>query len=171
MKLFKLNLIALVAMLSQIPAFSQDKPLSPEETVSGDIGGVKTEIVYCRPSARGRKMIGGKDPYGKVWRTGANQATTIEFSKDVLIEGKPLAEGKYALFTIPGENEWTIIFNTGYKNAMGAYNYKEGEDVLRVNVKSQKAPKFVETFTIAPEKDKVSLTWENFYVAFKVKSK
>jgi hypothetical protein len=75
------------------------------------------------------------------------------------------------LFTIPGENEWTIIFNTGYKNAMGAYNYKESEDVLRVNVKSQKAAKFVETFTITPEKDKVSLTWENFYVAFKVKSK
>jgi hypothetical protein len=151
-------------------SFSQgEKPLSPEATAEGTVGGVKTKIVYCRPSARGRKMVGVKDPYGKVWRTGANATTTIEFDDDVLIEGKPLKEGKYALFTIPGETDWIIVFNSGYENAWGAYDYKESEDVLRVTVKATKAKNYVETFTITPEKDKVSLTWENFYVAFKVK--
>lgn len=153
-----------------LPVFAQEKPLSPKETVKGVIGGVATEVVYCRPSARGRKMVGGKDPYGQVWRTGANEATTIEFDKDVLIEGKRLEEGKYALFTIPGETSWTIIFNKGWKDAWGAYDYKKSEDVLRVTVKAQKPKQFVETFTITPETDRVSLTWENFYVAFRVKA-
>lgn len=146
-----------------------EKPLSPKETVSGKVAGVDTEIVYCRPSARNRKMLGGNEPYGKVWRTGANAATTIEFDKPVKIEGKRLAAGKYALFTIPGEKEWTIIFNEDY-NQQGAYNYDEKKDVLRVNVKAGKTDKFVETFTISPEKDRVTLTWENTKVSFKVQS-
>lgn len=163
------SLVAFTLFLSMANAFAQEKPLSPQAVVKGTVGGVKTEIVYCRPSARGRKMVGGKDPYGQVWRTGANAATTIEFNDDVLIEGKPLKEGKYALFTIPGETDWVIIFNTGYEDAWGAYDYKQSEDVLRVSVKAGKAKSYVETFTIAAEKNKVSLSWENFYVAFSVK--
>lgn len=168
MKILPLAFIStLVALITA--SFAQEKPMSPKDTVENTINGVKTEIVYCRPSARGRKMVGGKDPYGQVWRTGANEATTISFSKDVLIEGKPLSSGKYALFTIPNENEWVIIFNKVH-NQWGAYNYNQSEDALRVTVKPKKAAKFVETFTITPEKDQVSLTWENFYVAFKVKA-
>lgn len=148
---------------------AQDKPLSPKETVKAELDGVDTEIVYCRPSARGRKMIGGKEPYGSVWRTGANAATTIEFDKPVKIEGKNLPAGKYALFTIPNEDEWTIIINKDYKQ-QGAYNYDEKKDVLRVSVKPKKTDKFVETFTITPEKDRISMKWENTEVAFKVKS-
>jgi hypothetical protein len=170
MKPFKIFSLTVMATLFAICSFSQEKPLSPEATVEGTVGGVKTKIVYCRPSARGRKMVGGKDPYGQVWRTGANAATTIEFNDDVLIEGKPLKKGKYALFTIPGETDWVIIFNSAWDNVWGHYSYKESEDILRVNVKASKAKSFVETFTITPEKDKVSLTWENFYVAFKVKA-
>ena len=79
-------------------AIAQKKPLSPKETVEAKVAGVDTEIVYCRPSARGRKMIGEKEPYGTVWRTGANAATTIEFDKPVKIEGKNLPAGKYACF-------------------------------------------------------------------------
>jgi len=167
----KLNLLLIIAgtCLLAVQTYAQEKPLSPKETVEGKIDGVDTEIVYCRPSARGRKMIGGKDPYGKVWRTGANAATTIEFDKPVKIEGKTLAAGKYALFTIPNENEWTIIFNEDF-NQQGAYNYDEKKDVLRIVVKPKKTPQFVETFTITPEKDRVSLKWENVEVAFKVKS-
>jgi hypothetical protein len=164
-----LSILAASAMFIT-SAYAQEKALSPEATAAGTVGGVKTNIQYCRPSARGRKMVGGKDPYGQVWRTGANAATTIEFDDDVFIEGKPLKEGKYALFTIPNENEWVIIFNSGYENAWGAYEYKESEDVLRVTVKAEKARKFLETFTITPEKDRISLAWENFYVAFKVKA-
>lgn len=169
MRKFSLLLFVLGTCFATVQVQAQDKPLSPKETVEGKIDGVETEIVYCRPSARGRKMIGGKEPYGKVWRTGANAATTIEFDKAVKVEGKALPAGKYALFTIPNENEWTIIFNKDY-NQQGAYNYDQKKDVLRVNVKPKKTAEFVETFTITPEKDKVSLKWENTEVAFKVKS-
>jgi hypothetical protein len=170
MKIFRLFfMLILAAAVSSTTSLAQNKPTSPKDTVQNVINGVKTEIVYCRPSARGRKMVGGKDPFGQVWRTGANEATTISFSKNVLIEGKALPAGKYALFTIPNENEWVIIFNKVY-DQWGAYDYKQSEDALRVTVKPQKAEQFVETFTITPEKDKVSLAWENFNVAFRVKA-
>jgi hypothetical protein len=169
MRKFSLLFILLGTFLFIPETDAQDPPLSPKETVEGKIDGVDTEIVYCRPSARGRKMIGGKEPYGKVWRTGANAATTIEFDKPVKIEGKSLPAGKYALFTIPNENEWTIIFNKDF-NQQGAYNYDEKKDVLRVNVKPKKTEQFVETFTITTEKDKVNMKWENTEVGFKVKS-
>ena len=87
----------------------------PQATVEGKIGAATVKIVYCQPSARGRKIMGGLVPYGEVWRTGANDATTIEFDKPVKIEGKDLAAGKYSLFSIPGENEWTIIINKDAK--------------------------------------------------------
>jgi hypothetical protein len=170
MRKLNLLLILLAVCFLMVEAQAQDKkPLSPKETVKGNVGGVETEIVYCRPSARNRKMIGGKEPYGSVWRTGANAATTIEFNKAVKIEGKSLPAGKYALFTIPNENEWTIIINKDY-NQQGAYNYDQKKDVLRVNVKPKKTDRFIETFTISPEKDRVSLKWENTEVGFKVKS-
>jgi hypothetical protein len=169
MRKMKMLLLFAAACIIMVQADAQEKPLSPKETVQGNIGGVKTEIVYCRPSARGRKMIGGKEPFGQVWRTGANAATTIEFDKPVKIEGKSLPAGKYALFTIPNENEWTIIINKDF-NQQGAYNYDEKKDVLRVNVKPKKTAEFVETFTITTEKDKVNMKWENTEVAFKVKA-
>lgn len=159
--------LAAVVMLSEV-VLAQEKPLSPKETVDAKLGSAKTTIVYCRPSARGRKMLGGKEPFGQVWRTGANEATTIEFDKPVKIEGKDLPAGKYALFTIPGENEWTIIFNKT-ANQWGAYDYKQTDDALRVTVKPSKTDTFVETFTITPKKDQIDLDWENTHVAFKVK--
>jgi hypothetical protein len=122
MKRFTFLMLAISAVLSS--AFAQDKPASPQATVEGKIGASKVKIVYCQPSARGRKIMGGLVPYGEVWRTGANDATTIEFDKPVKIEGKDLAAGKYALFTIPGENEWTIIINKDAKQ-WGAYSYKK----------------------------------------------
>jgi len=113
-------------------------------------------------------MLGGVEPFGKVWRTGANEATTFEVDKNVKIEGKELAKGKYALFTIPGETEWTIIFNKT-ANQWGAYEYKEAEDALRVTVKPGKTDKFVETLNIAVEGNKIVIRWENTQVAFAVK--
>jgi hypothetical protein len=159
--------VACATLTTELQA--QNKPLSPKETVTATVGGAKATIVYCRPSARGRKMIGGNEPFGTVWRTGANEATTIEFDKPVKIEGKELPAGKYALFTIPNENEWTIIFNKEH-NQWGAYNYRQSEDALRVSVKAGKPSEFVETFTISPENDKIVLKWENSQVEFKVKS-
>jgi hypothetical protein len=163
------SLLTVLAVIVSVSTFAQEnKPASPKAEVNGTIGSTKVNLVYCQPSARGRKVMGELVPFGQVWRTGANECTTIEFDKPVKIEGKDLAAGKYALFTIPNENEWTIIFNKDTKQ-WGAYNYKESDDVLRVTVKPSKTDQFVETFVISTEKDKVSLKWENTAVAFKVK--
>ena len=163
------SVLLILSVFTFSSSFAQDKkPLSPKETVKGKIGDTNIEIVYSRPSSRGRTMIGGNEKYGSVWRTGANEATTIEFDKAVKIEGKDLAAGKYALFTIPNEGQWTIIFNKDNKQ-WGAYNYKQSDDVLRVDVKAGKPKSFVETFTIAIEKDEVVLEWENSHTSFKVK--
>ena len=114
---------------------------SPTQTLIQDFGLGKIEIVYSRPSLKGRPVFGKGTllaPYGQVWRTGANGATKVTFSDAVTIGGKVLPAGPYGLFTIPGENEWTIIFNTNSKG-WGSFDYKEAEDVVRltVNLKSQ----------------------------------
>ncbi len=165
-KTFFALLTLMIAMVLNVSA--QEKPSSPKETVKGSIDGSNVEIVYCKPSARGRKMLGEKEPYGQVWRTGANDATTIEFDKNVKIEGKDLPKGKYELFTIPGETEWVIIIQK-FGKQWGAYSYKDSNDVLRVTVKAGKTPAFVETFSITVDKGAVNLTWENTAVSFKVK--
>jgi hypothetical protein len=148
-------------------SFGQDKkPASPPAKAEGTIDGVKVTINYHQPSAKGRKIMGGLVPYGEVWRTGANNTTSIEFSENVKIEGKALPKGKYGLYTVPGENEWVIIINKTID--WGAYKYKQEDDVLRVTVKPGKTESFVETFNIAVEKDKVVLKWENTQAAFKI---
>lgn len=162
-------ILSVFALFFFTASFGQEnKPLSPKETVKAKVGGANVEIVYSRPSSRGRTMLGGNEPFGEVWRTGANEATTIEFDKAVKIEGKELPAGKYALFTIPGEKEWTIIFNKEHKQ-WGAYNYRTEEDALRVTVPASKPKSFVETFTITAENNKVNLAWENSQVSFAVK--
>lgn len=166
----RIVLFLLFASCLAVEGFGQDqnkKPLSPEETVKGTIGDASIEIVYCRPSARGRKMLGGNEAYGEVWRTGANAATTFTVDKDIIVEGKRLPAGRYELFTIPREKEWTIIFQK-FSRQWGAFSYKKENDALRVNVRASKTDSFVETFTINVEEDRVSLKWENTYVAFKV---
>lgn len=168
MRKFTNYFTAVVLMALVLPLQGQDKPASPKAEVAATLGKANSTIVYCQPSARGRKIMGGLVPFGEVWRTGANAATTIEFDKPVTVEGKELAAGKYALFTIPNENEWVIIFNKNHKQ-WGAYDYKDRDDVLRVNVKPAKTKDFVETFTISAEKDKVLMQWENTAVAFNVK--
>lgn len=168
MRQITIYLVAVAMMALVIDVGAQDKPASPKAEVNATLGNATTKIVYCQPSARGRKIMGGLVPYGQVWRTGANAPTTIEFDKAVKVEGKELAAGKYALFTIPNENEWVIIFNKNYKQ-WGAFDYKESEDVLRVTAKPTKTKDFVETFTISTEKEKVLMQWENTAVAFSVK--
>ncbi len=162
----KLASLFLLVFAAAFTTLAQEKPSSPPAKAEGTIDGVKVTIDYHQPSARGRKIMGGLVPYGEVWRTGANATTSIEFSAPVKIEGKELAAGKYGLYTIPGENEWIIIFNKTIK--WGAYTYKQDEDVLRVSVKPGKTSSFVETFNIAVEKNNVVLKWENTQASFKV---
>ncbi len=167
MKRISILLLAFVAIISGVSA--QEKSSSPEATVTGKIGATNIEVVYCQPSARGRKIMGELVPYNnEVWRTGANAATTIKFDKAVKLEGKDVPAGKYALFTIPGETEWTIILSKNSRQ-MGAFGYTDNEDLLRVKVKPSKISEMVEMFNISIGKDEILLKWENTAVAFKVK--
>lgn len=107
------------------------------------------KVVYSRPQLKGRK-VAKLAANGKVWRTGANEAVEIIFYKDVTFGDKPVKAGTYSLFTIPGENEWTVILNSA-KNVWGAYSYKENEDVVRVSAKVSQAKKSIEAFSIVFE--------------------
>lgn len=144
-------------------------PLSPTSTVKQKVGFTEIEIVYSRPSLRGRKIFGAWEPYGEVWRTGANSATKITFSTAVKFGGKELPAGTYALQTIPGPKEWTIIFNKAAGD-WGAYSYKQENDVLRVPAKVITLSRPVETFTIdindlRTESATLNLMWETTHVA------
>jgi hypothetical protein len=146
---------------------AQKSQPSPPASAKGTIGDVNVEVSYFAPSARGRTVMGELVPFNEVWRTGANNATIIMFDKDVQVEGQGLPAGKYALFTIPGEDEWTIIFNK-VTEQWGAFNYDEAEDALRVTVKPQDMDDFTETFNIGVVEDGIALTWENTMVKFTV---
>lgn len=149
---------------------------SPEASVSQKIGLSKVTVNYSRTSLRGRKMIGGKQiPYGKVWRTGANKVTSIEFSEDVVIDKKDIAKGKYALVTIPDAKEWTVILNKKSEE-WGTYNYKESEDVLRFKVKAVTLKQPVETLTFSfgntqSSQANLQMAWENTQIAFLIQNK
>lgn len=143
----------------------QSPPAIAKETLSS---GTTVSIDYSQPSVKGRKIGEEIAPFGKVWRTGANEATAFEVSKAVKVEGKALAAGKYGLYSIPGEKEWTIIFNKKWEQS--GTQYSEAEDALRVTVKPGKSPNFVEKFTITISKaGKVTLLWGDHAVAFNVK--
>jgi hypothetical protein len=132
-------------------------------------------INYHRPLVNGRKIWGGLVPYGKVWRAGANENTTIEFSDPVSIEGQPLAKGTYGLHMIPNPDSWTVIFsktNTGW----GSYSYKQDEDALRVNVKPKPLAESKEALEfdfedLKPDSTAVTLKWEKLGAPFTVSIK
>ena len=146
----------------------KDGIASPKKEMKGMVGDKKINIIYGSPSVKGRDVWGGLVPYGKVWRTGANEATTIEFSKDVQVEGKSLAAGKYGLFTIANADQWTIIFNKTF-DQWGAYKYDSSEDALRVNVTPKNGMADSETMEFALDGSDVVLKWEKLAVAFEVK--
>jgi hypothetical protein len=145
----------------------KSKRASPPAIVSQTLGsGAEISIDYSRPSIKGRSMD-VLTPAGKVWRTGANEATVFETSKDVSIEGQKLPAGKYSIYSIPGEKEWTLIFNKTWKQ-WGTV-YKESEDALRINVKPGKSKQFAEMMTFEIAKNgKVSLMWADTQIDFKV---
>lgn len=119
---------------------------SPTQTIKQDFGISSIELVYSRPGMKGRKIFGDLVPWNKVWRTGANSATRIKFGDDVNFGGQPLKAGEYALYTIPGENEWEIIINKGSAN--WGTDYKQEDDLLRVKVKPVKLEQPIETFSM-----------------------
>jgi hypothetical protein len=162
-------LVALAAVTVSVTAQrgdDADRPSKNGET-EGAIDGVQVTLEYGRPNVKGRTIWGELVPHGKVWRTGANEATTITFGGDVLVEGKPLAAGTYGLFTVPGESQWTFIFNK-VPNQWGAFNYDSAEDALRVEVEPS-AGEHVESMDFVIDGDHVTLRWEKLSVGFAVK--
>lgn len=165
--LFALILLAVTAFGQQDKSQRPSPPALAKETLKS---GTTVSIDYSQPGIKGRTIGKDLEPMdGKVWRAGANEATVFEVDKPVKIEGKDLPAGKYGFFAIMNGDEWTLIFNKTW-NQWGAFNYKEGDDALRVKVKSSKAPKFAERLTYTIDKDgKVSLLWGDKQVDFKVK--
>lgn len=144
-----------------------DQLASPRKEMTGDVRGIQVVINYGSPSVKGREIWGGLEPYDKVWRTGANEATSFTIEEDVLIEGEPLAAGSYGLFTIPGKESWTVIFNTVY-DQWGDYEYDESKDVLRVTVSPNKLATLAETLEFKVQDDQVMMEWEFLQLPFTV---
>ena len=164
------------ALLASIASAQQPMRLpqaSPGAVVKQTIGLNDVTITYSRPGVKGRKIWGGLVPYGTVWRTGANSATTIQFTEDVLVEGQPVPAGTYSLHTIPGEKEWTLILNKE-ANQWGSYSYDAAKDALRVKVtpvagSPQEWMQFrFEDPTI--NSARAVLVWENLQVPFTIKN-
>jgi hypothetical protein len=141
---------------------------SPEKTTEGTIGDTKITINYHAPSVRGRVVFGELEKFGKVWRAGANDATTIEFSTDVKINGKDLKAGKYAFFTTPMENgSWPIIFNSEHKQ-WGAYKLNPELNVLESEAKVSKIDP-VEVLKYSISEGMIHLEWSTTKISFEVK--
>lgn len=167
-KLFALTLIVgLVGSLSATAQQDKSKRPSPPAKVEQTLAsGAVISIDYSKPALKGRPLA-TLAPAGKVWRTGANEATIFETSKDVKIEGQTLPAGKYSLFSIPGDIEWVIIFDKKWQQWGVPYN--QPDEALRVKVKPGKAPGTVEVMNFDIDKSgKVSLTWADTQVDFKV---
>ncbi len=145
---------------------------SPKAVVKQVVGLTEVEIVYSRPSARGRAVYGNLVPFGLLWRTGANDNSTISFSDDVVINGKTLKKGKYALYSIPNIQSWEIVFYTATDNWGTPKEFDEAKVALKVSVNEEALTKPVETFTIAVNNLETSsatldISWENSYVSLK----
>jgi hypothetical protein len=165
-------LMAAMSGVSPAQSFVLDLPRQSQRAqVSQRIGITDITISYHRPLVNDRKVWDGLVPYGKVWRAGANENTTIAFSDPVLIEGKPLDKGTYGLHMIPNADEWTIIFSKN-STSWGVFTYNEAEDALRVTVKPKAADVHnALTFDfdqLQPDSAVVELEWEKIAVPFKV---
>ena len=154
-------------LVAQTPAINLPAA-SPACTLKQRVGLTDIEIAYSRPGVKNRTIFGGIVPYGQVWRTGANQATKITFSTPVKLEDTDIPAGSYALFTIPGTNEWTIIINKD-ASQWGAFRYNEKDDIARFKVTALTLAETIETFTIEfnrvrDESAVLNLIWENTVV-------
>lgn len=142
---------------------------SPPQTIKQDFGLASIELSYSRPGVKGRKIFGDLVPYGQVWRTGANNATTLTFGDDVTINGTKIPAGKYGLLTIPGKRSWTIII-TKQTDVTNPSAYKKESDVVRMDVEVMTVKKSLETFTmqfanVKPTSCELELMWDKSSVS------
>src|SRR5215212_7186369 len=165
-----LMLLAATTALAQV----RTPRSSPKSSLMQTVGLTDITITYSRPGVKGRPIWGALVPYDKVWRTGANEATTIAFSDDVWIDGNKLPKGTYSLHTIPTPTEWTLIFNS-VADQWGSYSYDAAKDVLRVKVAPQPAEHrewlTFEIPEVTTDTAKIALRWEKIVVPFTVDTK
>lgn len=172
-KLFQLKALTffICACLVSSSAMSQNaaKPIpSPRDSVSGTVGGAHIKIWYGSPSVKGRNVYGGLEPYGKVYRAGANEATTFTTDKNIMVEGKALPAGTYSFFVIPMEKgQWTVIFNKTAKQ-LGAFNYDQSKDQLRVMVTTKEIP-LQERLVYVITKSGFSMNWDKTSIPVSIK--
>jgi hypothetical protein len=152
-----------IALLVQ----AQDEKPSPARTAEGEVNGAKITINYSSPAVKGRTVWGDLVPLGQVWRAGANDATTIEFSKDVKIQGQTLPAGKYSFFIIPRETESVFIFNKVAKQ-WGTYSYDQDQDALRVTVPSEQTSSMEERLVYEVTSGGFEIRWEYGRAAVRV---
>ena len=160
------TLLTITCVLVSMLTYAQLTPQpSSTQTISQGFGLGKITLTYSRPNVKGRKMFGYTEPYGKVWRTGANSATVLKFSDDVTMEGHNVSAGEYGLFSIPGKDKWTIIISK--KPAQwGAYTYQQSDDYLRFDITPVQMQDKVETFTmqfadVFPTSAQLYLMWDH----------
>jgi hypothetical protein len=166
MKRFYTCICTGILLFATVKGHAQITPApSSTQIIVQDFGLGKINLVYSRPDVKGRQIFGGMEPYGTVWRTGANSATVIKFSDDVSLEGNKIPAGEYGLFSIPGEEEWTIIISKQPKQ-WGAYSYKQADDFVRFTVKTEHLQALTETMTLAftdvtPTTCNLQMMWEH----------
>lgn len=146
---------------------------SPRKNAEGKIGDVEVTVDYGAPQVKGRKIWGGLEQYGEVWRAGANETTSFEFDKDVIIGGKVVEAGKYGFYLIPSEHEkWVAILNSDWDRekhgAWGAYNYNQANDVVRLNVEPEWPDDNQEMLKYTVTADGIELAWEKARVLIPV---
>ena len=168
--------LTLAAMSMSVAVWAQNDKAnrpSPPATATGKIGDATITVNYSSPSVKGRQIFGSLVPYDKAWRAGANEATIFETDKAITVEGKPLPAGKYSLFAVPGEKEWSIIFNSetgqwGVKSG-GVANHDPAKDVLTVTAKPTKSAALNERLVYDVTSNGLTLRWENVEVPISIK--
>ena len=171
-RLLTTAMIAVAVAMGWQPAEAQLKlpPASSSQTVTQSLGISTVTLKYSRPNMNGRKIFGGLEPYDQVWRTGANGIPILTFDDAVTIAGTRVEADTYGLLTIPGKNNWTVIFSKNSEQ-WGAYSYKQEEDLFRFDVKPERLGKAEETFTISfsdvqPQRATLNIAWEKAKVSF-----
>lgn len=158
----QLALLTLSLAALAVPGWSQDRK-SPHETITAKVGDADITITYGRPYKKGRDVFGGLEPLGKVWRTGADEATTFKTTSDLMVGGIHVPAGEYALFTIPDKGKWTLILNKTAKQ-WGAFKYDQGQDLGRTPMKVAALDSPVEQLTIGVkamgDKGVLSIAWD-----------
>jgi len=168
---WKKNILILTLLLPLVAMSQVERRASPLSVVTSRYKDTYLKITYSQPQAKGRVVFGGLVPYGKVWRTGANEATELTVTYPITVNGVQIDAGTYAIFTIPNKDKWTIVFNSDL-GLWGSYNYNEKKDVIRFDVPVQRLSQPEEAFKIqiGPLNNKaiVSMSWEHTQVSFEI---